>query len=249
MRKLLSPLCWFVLFSIFFCSTEEKARADLIRVTSKGTVTIPTGAVFGESGVSVPASVSVTLDTSLGGPTLVILQGSTIPSTTDTAGDDFYGYSKDIVVDSSISFGNETWSLDDALLIQLGGGNTSDLVFNASLESGSISSMWAFFRKASGDFQVGLAVKSTPADVLNFYSPGRFIIEENSTVLSATGFDVVVTSVNLTEMANVSEKASLERQLKKAQRQFRRLKKKGDRRKIAKAKRKLKKIKRKLAQL
>ena len=152
--------------------TTSTASASIYELTFSGTYDISSlfgPDLFGEPGPTAAFEYSITIDTSLDTNTDAILTGDTIGIF--TAAHDFYGYSASSIIASSITFGSQTFDVDDLEVQTLAAGVTADFWLDTDISTGATPTA-SFFRFDDGTSRLSLGGSSL--------SPGGVVLAQSS---------------------------------------------------------------------
>jgi hypothetical protein len=139
--------------ALLLLASASSAHAAIFTLDFTGTYNTAGTTVFGLSGSAVPYAFSLTYDTSLDTSTAVGLRGEVIRR---TLRDDFYGYSKSGIIDSTLTFGTQTWTVDDLVPASFGPGLLSaDFFLNAQLGVGTPTYAWLSFSDGTNTLSLG----------------------------------------------------------------------------------------------
>jgi hypothetical protein len=165
-----------------------------VTMTLHGQVDVLSGSVFGQTGLDIPITTTLTLNNSA---------ASTILSPSDWAAESLYGYQFTGVTGVGVTFGSKMWDTAALDLLTPKAGFEGDIWFNVNLASGTPTIAWMQFSEGEGSIQFGslttnpdLALQSTISVV--DYSGGGFgntsigffsdiTIPEPSTVILLSG--------------------------------------------------------------
>ncbi len=140
-RKSTAVVCFVALLAGVGSSAASAAEVQL---TFTGTYDTGESTVFGQSGPAVPYSYTIDYDTALDTNTQFLATGATVGITTTTH--EWHGYSKSGITATSLTFGTQTWTLNDLDDSSIAVGVTADLWFNVDISQsvptlGSVSFM------------------------------------------------------------------------------------------------------------
>lgn len=124
------------------------ARAAIVSLSFTGTYDIGPDPVFGLSGEAVPFNYRITYDTSLNTSTVHYDAGALINGEVTTH--EWHGYSASGIVETSLTFGSQTWTVADLSPRTVAVGITADLWFDRDISLATPERSWIFFEGTPG---------------------------------------------------------------------------------------------------
>jgi hypothetical protein len=126
------------------------AQATLVNLSFSGTYDTLVFTVFGVSGPAIPYNHQITYDTTLDTNTFFFASGASLGSETTTH--EWYGYSASGITATSLTFGNQTWTVGDLIPSIPAVGVTADLWFDTDISVSTPTRSWVSFQGGSPGF-------------------------------------------------------------------------------------------------